>query len=211
MSHIRSLGGVLALLLVLGVQPAAAPPATAQTQPRGYVGEVTAAGVPDALIAIVVGANNDVAVFTCSKDDAWNQRVSKWFDGLMYSDGSLNVSAADGNEVDGQLRGSQLFGSVGGFRSDGFVGAPRFSANQVTNGTAGLYRGRVGDDILAVIEAPDGRRVGCSWSVTTGAHSGTWDFSTATALQTDGGLQVQRDQPQFIVAELRFCTNASCE
>jgi hypothetical protein len=202
MLRFRALGGVLALLLALGVLPFGAPPATAQTQSRVYVGEVSAAGVPDALIAIVVGANGEAAVYACSKDDAWNQQASKWFTGQLSSGGQLTAKAADGSEVSGTLQGSRLSGQLG---------ALSFAADQVTSGTAGLYRGRADDEIHAVIEAPDGRRVGRVWSVTTGAHSGTWDFSTATATPVSGGLQVQRNQPQFIFVELRACTNAFCE
>ncbi len=62
-----------------------------------------------------------------------------------------------------------------------------------------------------VVEAPDGTRVGRVWSVVTGAHVDTWDFSTAQVQWQPGVLGVQRNQPQFIFVELRVCTNAFCD
>src|SRR5690349_1906614 len=113
MSCIRGFGGVLALLLMFAVQPAAALPAAAQAQPRVFVGEVSAAGVPDALIAIVVGADGEAAVYACSKDDAWNQQTSRWLAGQLSSSGQLSAKAADGTEICGTLQGSRLSGQLG--------------------------------------------------------------------------------------------------
>ena len=140
--------------------------------------------------------------YACSTDDNWNLQFSKWFQGQLSAQGQLTARSGDGTEVTGALQGSRLSGTLG---------ALTWSADLVTGGTAGLYRGRADDDIHAVIELVDGRRAGRVWSVTTGQHVGTWDFRTATVTPLDGGLRAQRNDPQFILVELRACTNAFCE
>ena len=128
----------------------------------------------------------NTAAYACSKDDAWNLQFSKWFQGELSTQGQLSAKANDGTEVTGTLQGTQLSGQLGSLS---------WSADLVTSGTAGLFRGRNGDEVHAVIEAPDGTRVGRVWSVVNGAHVGTWDFSTAVATPIGGGLRVQRNQP----------------
>jgi hypothetical protein len=190
----RLLIGMILAALTLG--PAL--PVAAQELPRVFVGRVTGT---DALIAVVVEPGGNAAAYACSKDDAWNLQFSKWFQGELSTQGQLSAKANDGTEVTGTLQGSQLSGQLGSLS---------WSADLVTSGTAGLYRGRNGDEVHAVIEAPDGTRVGRVWSVVNGAHVGTWDFSTAVATPIGGGLRVQRNQPEFIALELTACTNAFC-
>src|SRR5205085_10192444 len=111
-----------------------------------------------------------------------NQANSKWFTGQLAASGQLAAKAADGTEVTATLQGNRLEGTLGGLR---------WSADLTAGGSAGLYRGRAGDDVHAVIEAPDGTRVGRVWSVVTGGHVDTWDFSTAQAQWQPGQLNVQ--------------------
>jgi hypothetical protein len=193
----RLAGVFLAAALVLG----GGLPAAAQQQARVFVGEVTGAYGTDALIAIVVEPSGNAVAYACSADDTWNQQFSKWFQGQLSPQGQLTAKSNDGEEVTGTLQGSRLSGQLGSLS---------WSAELVTAGTAGLYRGRAGDEIHAVIEAPDGKRVGRVWSVVTGGHVGTWDFSRATAAPVPGGLRVQRNEPQFIELQLQVCTNAFC-
>jgi hypothetical protein len=193
----RVLVGTILVALTLG----AALPAAAQELPRVYVGRVTGAFGTDALIAVVVEPGGNAVAYACSKDDGWNLQFSKWFQGALSPQGQLSAKSNDGSEVSGTLQGSQLSGQLGSLS---------WSADLVTSGTAGLYRGRAGDDVHAVIEAPDGTRVGRIWSVVNGAHVGTWDFATASATPIAGGLRVQRNQPEFIQLELTACTNAFC-
>jgi hypothetical protein len=190
---------VIAILATLTLSPTV--PVAAQEVSRVYVGRVTGASGADALIAIVVEPGGNAAAYACSKDDGWNLQFSKWFQGQLSPQGQLSAKSNDGTEVTGTLQGSQLSGQLGSLS---------WSADLVTSGTAGLFRGRAGDEVHAVIEAPDGTRVGRVWSVVTGAHVGTWDFSTATATPIGGGLRVQRNQPEFIQLELTACTNAFC-
>jgi hypothetical protein len=193
----RLLIGMILAALTLGT----ALPVAAQELPRVFVGRVTDASGADALIAVVVEPGGSAAAYACSKDDAWNRQYSKWFQGELSTQGQLVAKSNDGTEVTGTLQGSQLSGQLGSLS---------WSADLVTSGTAGLYRGRAGDDVHAVIEAPDGTRVGRVWSVVNGAHVGTWDFATAVATPIGGGLRVQRNQPEFIQLELTACTNAFC-
>ncbi|HZR97490.1 MAG TPA: hypothetical protein VFE37_02215 [Chloroflexota bacterium] len=179
----------------LGMQGAA------QEGARTFVGRVAGAEGLDALVAVVVGADGNAVVYTCSKDDAWNQANSKWFTGQVGADGRLAAKAADGTEVAATMAGGRL---------EGTLGTLRFVAEQVSGGSAGLYRGRAGDDVHAVIEAPDGTRVGRVWSVVTGAHVGTWDFNTAQVQWQPGVLAVERAQPERFFIELQVCTNAFC-
>jgi hypothetical protein len=200
--------GMMAAAVLVGLVAAGvAWPSAGLAQPsvqggaQTYVGRVAGAEGLDALVAVVVGADGNAVVYACSKDDAWNQANSKWFTGKLGTDGRLTATAADGSEVTAMLQGGQLVGTVA---------ALRFTADQVTSGSAGLYRGRAGDDVHAVIEAPDGTRVGRVWSVVTGAHVNTWDFSTAQVQWQPGVLAVQRNQPEQIFIELQVCTNAFC-
>jgi hypothetical protein len=190
---------VIVILAALTLSPTL--PVAAQEVSRVYVGQVAGAAGPDALIAIIVEPGGDTVAYACSKDDGWNLQYSKWFQGQLSTEGQLSAKANDGSEVSGTLAGSQLSGQLGSLS---------WSADLVTDGTAGLYRGRVGDEVHAVIEAPDGTRVGRVWSVVNGAHVGTWDFLTASATPIGGGLRVQRNQPQFIQIELAACMNAFC-
>src|SRR5579884_465792 len=160
---------VLLAILLLG----SALPATAQETARVFVGRVTDAAGDGALIAVVVEPGGGAVAYACSADDAWNQQYSKWFQGQLTADGQLAAKASDGAEVSGSLQGTTLSGRLGSMS---------WSADLVTSGTAGLYRGRLGDEVHAVIVAPIG-----------------------------GGLRVQRNEPQFIEVELRACTNAFCE
>jgi hypothetical protein len=193
----RLLVGMLLAALILGTTL----PAAAQEVSRVYIGRVTGAFGTDALIAIVVEPGGNAVAYACSKDDGWNLQFSKWFQGELSSQGQLSAKSNDGSEVSGALQGTQLSGQLGSLS---------WSADLVTSGTAGLYRGRAGDEVHAVIEAPDGTRVGRVWSVVNGAHVGTWDFATASATPIAGGLRVQRNQPEFIQLELTACTNAFC-
>ncbi len=193
----RLLAVLLAALLLGNALPAAA-----QEMPRIFVGRVADASGVDALIAVVVEPGGNAVAYACSKDDGWNQQYSKWFQGQLTSGGQLSAKANDGAEISGSLQGTTLSGRLGSMS---------WSADLVTSGSAGLYRGQLGDEVHAVIEAPDGTRVGRVWSVSTGGHVGTWDFTTATAAPLAGGLRVQRNEPQFIAVELRACMNAFCE
>jgi hypothetical protein len=195
--------GVIAALLVGLLGSWLVQPSAAQDVARTFVGRVAGAEGMDALVAVVVAPDGNAVLYACSKDDAWNRTNSKWFTGQVAADGQLSAKAADGTEVSAMMHGGHLEGTVGG---------QRFMAELVSGGTAGLYRGRAGDDIHAVIEAPDGTRVGRVWSVVTGGHVDTWDFSTAQVqMPQPGVLGVQRNQPQFIFIELRACTNAFCD
>jgi len=104
---------------------------------------------------------------------------------------------------------------VQGARAEGTVSGLRWTAELVMGGTAGLYWGRVGDDLHVVIEAPDGTRVGRVWSVVTGAHVGTWDFSVAQVEHQAGIMRVQPgNQPisigEQVFLQLFFCSEVSC-
>jgi hypothetical protein len=201
--------GAMAALMMVGLLLAGlawpgaglAQPGAAQDGPRTFIGRVAGAEGLDALVAVVVGADGNAVVYACSKDDAWNQANSKWFTGQLSADGQLAAKAADGSEVTGALQAGQLVGTLA---------VLQFTADPVGGGSAGLYRGRADDDVHAVIEAPDGTRVGRVWSVVTGGHVGTWDFSAAQVQWQPGVLGVQRNQPEFIFIELQACTNAFC-
>ena len=195
---------VIAALLVVGVVAGGlAQPSAAQDVARTFVGRVAGAEGLDALVAVVVAPDGAAVAYACSKDDAWNRTNSKWFTGQVAADGQLAAKAADGTEVSGTIQSGRL---------EGTLGTQRFTADLVSGGPAGLYRGRAGDDVHAVIEAQDGTRVGRVWSVVTGDHVGTWDFNSAQVqAQQPGVLGIQRNQPQFFFIELRVCTNAFCD
>src|SRR4051794_35772764 len=147
--------GVAAALLLVGLVAVGARPSVGLAQPSAqgeaqtYIGRIAGAEGMDALVAVVVGADGNAVVYACSKDNAWNQANSKWFTGKLGADGRLTASAADGSEVSAILEGGQLLGTLATLR---------FTADKVAGGSAGLYRGRAGDDVHAVIEAPDGTR-----------------------------------------------------
>jgi hypothetical protein len=193
---------VAAIVLAALVATSLVRTGSAQDGARTYVGRVAGAEGIDALVAVVVGADGSAVVYACSRDDVWNQQNSKWFTGQLDAGGRLAAKAGDGSEVTATLQGDRL---------EGTLGAQRWTADLTGEGSAGLYRGRAGDQVHAVIEAPDGTRVGRVWSVVTGAHVDTWDFRTAEAQWQPGRLSVQRNVPEFIFIELRACTNAFCE
>jgi len=173
----RLLVGIILAALTLST----ALPVAAQEVSRVFVGRIAGATGTDALIAVVVEPGGNAVAYACSKDDGWNLQFSKWLQGQLSTAGQLSAKANDGAEVTGTLQGTQLSGQLGTLS---------WSADLVTSCTAGLFRGRAGDEVHAVIEAPDGTRVGRVWSVVSGAHVGTWDFSTATATPIGGGLRV---------------------
>jgi hypothetical protein len=177
-------------------------PAAAQGQARTFVGRIAGAENIDALIAVVVGADGTAIVYTCSKDDAWNQQNSKWFTGRLTDAGALTATARDGTEIVGLLEGGEMTGVAGNLR---------WSAKLATGATSGLYRGHTAGEAHAAIEADDGTRVGRVWSIVTGGHVGTWNFGTATVDHQPGVLRAQ-PQGQFVFIELRSCTSPfDCE
>jgi hypothetical protein len=139
--------------------------------------------------------------------------------GELIAQGALTATARDGKQLVGQVYGDSLSGTAGGLA---------FRAEAVPSGSAGLYRGRVDDEVHAVIEAPDGRRVGGVWYASHGGWAWTWRFTPATPVdRAPGSLRVQRPpeapplaapppgpQPppgqgqQFVFIELRSCVSA---
>jgi hypothetical protein len=194
-------------LLVVGVLAlSGSRPAVAQAEARVFVGRVTGAEGLDALVAVVVDPDGKAAVYLCSKDDAWNRQYSKWFEGTVGPDGRLLARAGDGTELTAVVQDRRAEGTVSGLR---------WTADLITEGTAGLYWGRVGEDLHVVIEAPDGTRVGRVWSVATGAHVGTWDFSVARVEHQAGVMHVQPgNQPisigEQVFLQLFFCSEVAC-
>jgi hypothetical protein len=192
--------------------------ASSQEPPRGYVGTIAEAEQRDALVAIVVAPDGQAIAYVCSADDAWNQEHSRWYVGELTAQGALTATARDGKQLVGQVYGDTLSGTVGGLA---------FRAEPIS-GSAGLYRGRVDDEVHAVIEAPDGRRVGGVWYASDGGWAWTWRFTPATTIdRAPGALRVQRPpeapplaappaapQPppgqgqQFVFIELRSCVSA---
>jgi hypothetical protein len=193
----------LVSLLVAGVMTAAETgPTAAQGQGKVYVGRVAGAENIDALVAVSVGADGTAIAYLCSKDDTWNQQNSKWFTGRLTDAGALTATARDGTEIVAILTGNELTGTAGNLR---------WKADLVTGGTAGLYRGQTPEEVHGVIEAVDGTTVGRVWSVVTGGHVCTWDFSTATVQRAPNIMRAQ-PQGQFVFIELRSCNSPfDCE
>ncbi|HLI28707.1 MAG TPA: hypothetical protein VKZ60_16700 [Chloroflexota bacterium] len=213
---LSSLLSGLLLVVASGLPSLAAP---SQEPTRGYVGTIAGAEAHDALVAVVVAPDGQAIAYVCSADDAWNQEHSRWYTGELTAQGALAATARDGKQLVGQVYGDTLSGTVGGLA---------FRAELVPEGTAGLYRGRVDDEVHAVIEAPDGRRVGGVWYASDGGWAWTWRFTPATMVdRAPGALRVQRPpeapalaappagpQPppgqgqQFVFIELRSCVSA---
>jgi hypothetical protein len=192
---------ILVVMLLAGlVITAYTPTAIGQETARTFIGRVVGGEARDALVAVVVAPDNTAIAYLCSADDAWNRQNSKWFTGEMTPQGQLTARANDGTELSARAVGDQL---------DGMVGTLRWTAD-LAEAPAGLYRGRAGDTIHAVIQAADGTRVGRAWTVVTGAHQSTWNFNEATVVWQPGMLSAQRNQPEFIFVELPVCLNAFC-
>ena len=192
---------ILVALIVAGLaNMALMPGAAGQELARTFIGRVVGSEGLDALVAVVVAPDNTAIAYLCSKDDAWNRENSKWFTGEMTAQGQLSARANDGTELSARAIGDQV---------DGMVATLRWTAD-LAESPAGLYRGRADDQIHAVIQAPDGTRVGRVWTVGTGAHHSTWDFTQATVAWQPGVLSAQRNQPEFIFVELPVCLNAFC-
>ena len=206
---------VLVAALVLAANTPTVP---AQEANRSYVGRIAGAEASDALIAVVIAPDGKAIAYVCSADDAWNQEHSRWYAGEMAPQGVLTATARDGKQLAARVEGDALTGTVDGLA---------FSADLVTEGTAGLYRGRQGEEIHAVIEAPDGTRVGGVWYASNGRWGWTWRFSPAVAIErTPTLLRLQRPptappppgpatppaaEPagqQFIFIELQSCVSA---
>jgi hypothetical protein len=173
-------------------------PAGAQDAGRVYVGRLAGADSANTLVGVVVAADGTAVGYVCSDTEAWNRQNSKWFEGQLAGN-ELTLRARDGTELKAQLQGSRLAGTLGSLS---------WSADQVTGGTAGLYRGRAGDEVHAVIEDQYGLRVGGVWVVGSGNWAWTWHFPTATVERTTGGLRAERpataDQ-QFVTVDLSVC------
>ena len=192
----RLLAVLAAALLVLGTWGLA----EGQETGRTFVGRVAGFEAADVLVAVVVAPDGAAIAYLCSKDDNWNRENSKWFSGELNPQGQLTVRAADGTQLTAVLDVDKMEGSFGNLR---------WTAELVTSGEAGLYRGRAGDTTHAAIVAPDGTRVGRAWSIVTGSHVGTWDFSIATVQFTPSGLSAQQQQQfaQFGVVDMFACAS----
>jgi hypothetical protein len=164
------LGSVVAVVAVVAmVWPVSAQGTQAQTS-RTLVARLTDANA-NVWVAGVVDPDGWAAVGAASDNDAWNAQHARVFRGRVI-DGQFTGQAADGAILTGRHDGSQLQGTV--------AGQP-WSATVVTGGTAGVYVGGNSQEVVAMIEAPDGSRVGRIWSRPTGQHLRTLIFSTAGA------------------------------
>jgi hypothetical protein len=179
-----------ALLLAAG---AAVAPATAKETARTFVGRVAGAEASEAWIVVLVSSSGDVVAYACSQDDGWNQQHSRWFRGKLLDSGQL---AADPDVAAG------LSGSLRDQRFEGRLGPYAWTADLVNDGTAGVYRGRAGDEQHEVIETPLGTRIGRIWSVETSRVVGTWDFSSARVERAGDGLSVQRGGEAIVLERL---------
>jgi hypothetical protein len=160
-----ALGSVAAVVAVVAmVWPVSAQGTQAQSS-RTFVARLNDPSAP-VWVAGVMDPDGWAAVVAASDNDAWNAQHARWFRGRVI-DGQFTGQAADGTILTGRHDGAQLTGTVGG---------QPWSATVVTGGTAGLYVGGNSQEIVALIEAPDGSRVGRVWSRPTGEHVRTLIF-----------------------------------
>lgn len=178
---------VAALLITTGASTA---PATAQGTTRTFVGRVAGADASEAWIAVVVSPSGDVLAYACSQDDAWNQQHARWFQGRLLDTGRLAVDADAGLALTGSLQEQRFEGTLGPYP---------WTADLVSYGTAGVYRGRSGNELHEVIETPLGTRVGRIWSIETSRVIGTWDSSFALVERAGDGLNVLRGGQSIVL------------
>jgi hypothetical protein len=153
---------VLALLLVT-VAWAAPVQAQQQNTPTTHVGQIN---TPDGrvLVGMVLDPDGWASVAAVSENDSWNAQHARWFRGRVIN-GQFTGTADDGTTMTAQRSGGTVTGQVAG---------QQFTITPVPgNGTAGVYRGGNGQDIVLVIEAPDGTRIARVWDRTSGQHKRT--------------------------------------
>ncbi len=138
------------------------------TTSRTFVAKLNDAGA-NVWVAGIVDPDGWAAVGAASDSDAWNAQHAQYFRGQV-TDGQFNGQATDGTTLTARHDGSQIQGTING---------QPWTATLITGGTAGVYVGGNSQQIVAVIEAPDGSRVGRVWSRSTGQHLRTLTFASA--------------------------------
>jgi len=152
-------GIVVAFVQVaISVWPASAQGTAAPTS-RTFVAKLNDANV-NVWVAGIVDPDGWAAVTAASDDDAWNAQHARWFRGRVI-DGQFTGQSGDGTVLTGRHNGSQIQGTV--------AGQP-WTATLISGGTAGVYVGGNSQEVVAIIEAPDGSRIGRVWSRQTGQH-----------------------------------------
>jgi hypothetical protein len=169
----RLLGILAALVSVLAL----AWPVNAQTVTSHYVARLDDPSNPGvfALVAAVVDPDGWAVVSAASNNDTWNAQHARWFRGRVI-DGSFTGMAQDGTVLTMRRQGNQIQGTVGG---------QQVSATPLTGGAAAVSVGGNSEDIVLIIQAPDGTRVGRVWSRPTGQHKRTLLIEPARSGSSD--------------------------
>ena len=169
----RLLGIVAAIVSILAmawsVNAQGTTPAT--TGSRTMVAKLNDSGV-NVWIAGIVDPDGYATVTAISDNDAWNAQHAKWFRGQVVN-GQFTGQSTDGATLTATHDGSQLQGTING---------QPWSATIITGGTAGVYVGGNSQEIVAMIEAPDGTRVARVWSRATGQHVRTLTFAPSSSV-----------------------------
>lgn len=166
-------GSLAAIVTVLAVVWTANAQGTPSDTSRTFVARLNNAGA-NVWVAGIVDPDGWGAVGAISDDDAWNATHARWFRGRVI-DGQFTGQSADGTILTARHDGTQITGNVGGMN---------FSATVIPGGTAGLYIGGNSQEVVAIIEAPDGSRVGRVWSRATGQHLKTLIIGAAPATRS---------------------------
>jgi len=173
---VRLLGIIAAIVSILAMTwPVSAQGTTpAATGSRTMVAKLNDSGV-NVWIAGIMDSDGSAAVAAASDNDTWNAQHARWFRGQVVN-GTFTGQSTDGTTLTAQHDGTQLQGTING---------QPWSATVITGGTAGVYIGGNSQEIVALIEAPDGSRVGRVWSRATGQHVRTLTFAPASSGPSD--------------------------
>src|SRR3954463_1643090 len=156
---VRLLGIIAAIVSILAMTwPVSAQGTTpAATGSRTMVAKLNDLGV-NVWIAGIMDSDGSAAVAAASDNDTWNAQHARWFRGQVVN-GTFTGQSTDGTTLTAQHDGTQLQGTING---------QPWSATVITGGTAGVYIGGNSQEVVALIEAPDGTRIGRVWSRATG-------------------------------------------
>ena len=173
---LRLVGLVAAVVSILAIAwPVNAQGTTPSTTgSRTMVAKLNDSGA-NVWIAGIMDADGYAAVAAISDSDAWNAQHAKWFRGQVVN-GQFTGQSTDGATLTATHDGTQLMGTING---------QPWSATMITGGTAGVYVGGNSQEVVALIEAPDGTRIGRVWSRATGQHVRTLTFAPASAGPSD--------------------------
>jgi hypothetical protein len=173
----RLLGIIAAIVSILAMTWSVSAQGTtpsATTGSRTMVAKLNDSGA-NVWVAGIMDPDGWASVAAISDSDAWNAQHAKWFRGRVV-DGQFTGQATDGAVLTARHDGTQLQGTING---------QPWSATVITGGTAGVYVGGNSQEIVAVIEAPDGTRVGRVWSRANGQHVRTLTFAPASSGPSD--------------------------